>query len=452
MSSLEVYLVTFNCARRLIEPAAFGSHFFDALPKDAALPDIIVISLQEIAPIAYAFLGGAYVLPYFNRVISSVNVAAEGHGGGANTYTNLLTAHVGLTAILVFAKQEVVQRIRWIQTAGTGVGLWHMGNKGAVGVRMGYSLPDSDGEELGITFVAAHLAPMEDAVDRRNADWENIVRNLVFSPHRGLRKLHNGRRTPGSGAEDEDAEPLLSTDSDEDHKIPTSLYNPGSHAFLAGDLNYRTNSNGPKPESHLEYPQPAKTDSPNHFSNYLRHDQLGRERDAGRTVHGFHEASINFPPTYKYSLKRSSGNPPAISPDTDSDDAGDAEHWNWSKHRYPSWTDRILFLPPPASSPQLELHTYTALPLQPTSDHRPVALSVSVPLQALDKDDQDLRSRPPFPINPRWQAQRAAARRKEIVVGVLAYLALTREGNAVLAGVVGGLVAGWFIFRAMLEW
>ncbi|EON65712.1 hypothetical protein W97_04951 [Coniosporium apollinis CBS 100218] len=451
MSSLEVYLVTFNCARRLIEPAAFGRYLLDAHPKDAALPGIIVLSLQEIAPIAYAFLGGAYVLPYFNRVVSSVNVAAERHGGGPDTYENLLTAHVGLTGIVVFARQEVAQRLRWIQTAGTGVGLWQMGNKGAVGVRMGYSLEERDGEELGITLVAAHLAPMENATERRNADWENIVRNLVFSPHRGVRKLHNGRRTLGDEAEDEDAEPLLSRDSDEDDKTPTGLYNPGSHAFLAGDLNYRSHSDGPEPESYVDYPQPAKIGSPKHFSNLLKHDQLGHERDAGRTVHGFHEAPINFPPTYKYSMKRSAGKPSAISPDTDSD-AGEAEHWDWSKHRYPSWTDRILFLPPLASSSQLELHTYTALPLQPTSDHRPVALSVSVPLEALDKDDQDIRSRPPFPINPRWQAQRAAARRKEIIVGVLAYLSLTREGNAVLAGVAGGLLAGWFVFKAILEW
>lgn len=54
----ELYLLSFNCARTLVDPQSLAPSFFDALPKGAPLPDLVAISLQEIAPIAYSFLGG----------------------------------------------------------------------------------------------------------------------------------------------------------------------------------------------------------------------------------------------------------------------------------------------------------------------------------------------------------------------------------------------------------
>jgi hypothetical protein len=46
---LEIYFLTFNCGRALIDSSLFASHFFNALPKSQAqLPDVISISLQEV--------------------------------------------------------------------------------------------------------------------------------------------------------------------------------------------------------------------------------------------------------------------------------------------------------------------------------------------------------------------------------------------------------------------
>ena len=67
----ELYLVTFNCARALADPQSLAPTFFDALPKEAPVPDLIAISLQEVAPIAYSFLGGSYLKPYFDRITST---------------------------------------------------------------------------------------------------------------------------------------------------------------------------------------------------------------------------------------------------------------------------------------------------------------------------------------------------------------------------------------------
>ena len=40
MGTLSLYLLTFNCARTAIQPNAFASHLFDALPYPQSPPDI----------------------------------------------------------------------------------------------------------------------------------------------------------------------------------------------------------------------------------------------------------------------------------------------------------------------------------------------------------------------------------------------------------------------------
>ncbi|KAI9812783.1 MAG: hypothetical protein M1827_004540 [Pycnora praestabilis] len=452
MAYLDVYTVTFNCARNFIQPEVFASHLFDALPTprdySVNLPDFIVLSIQEVAPIAHSFLGGSYLIPYFNKFRHALQLAPSAVGNGDAKYINVITRNVGMTAAMVFAKQENVGAIRWLESAGVGVGVHEMGNKGAVGIRMGYSTENGGNDEeslLEITFVAAHLAPMEDALDRRNEDWKNIVRGLVFPPT-GTKALSAANRHL-----DSEEEPLLGNSPNNSTDRTEGIYTPTSHVVVAGDLNYRTRRVKAGPTDHHAYPQPIKDPSdPKHFSHLLKDDQLTRELEAGKTCHGFREASINFPPTYKYSDKQSAF--------TSDQEVG---KWDWSKHRWPSWCDRILFLELPpwlkdsAPSARLETHGYTALPHIVTSDHRPVALSLSFPLMAIPQpgdasSSDDPRIQPPFSINPQWKEKRAAARRKEIFVGLLAYLGLTREGNGILLALFAGSIGGWLVIRSLI--
>ncbi|GME22796.1 Inositol polyphosphate-related phosphatase [Neofusicoccum parvum] len=434
-----LYLVSFNLARALVDPHLLGQTLLEGLPNRAQLPDVIVCSLQEVSPIAYAFLGGSYLTPYFDRVSRSVRVAAKKHADDEDAYRTVIQRSVGMTAIVVFAKPEFADRIRWIQTAGVGVGLWEMGNKGAVGVRLGLATHADSDEEVEMTFVAAHLAPMEDAVKRRNEDWENIVRNLIFEPAAD----HAASKTAGARAIEsatseraDEQEPLISPSyASGAASALHGLYSPTSHVFFAGDLNFRSRDTAPAPDDHHTFPQPASPeDSTKHFSRLLATDQLERERRAGRILHGFDELPITFPPTYKYSTHH---RPDLTSHPTPSPD----QTWAWAKHRWPSWCDRILFLPP-AEPQSLKPLKYTSLPLLPSSDHQPVALALSLSADAPlapPTDPEDVRRRTaPFKPNPRWKQQRAAARQREIVVGMLAYLALTWEGNAVLVAMVLG--------------
>ena len=443
---VEVRVLTFNCARELVKPEVFGRHIFGALPRSLP-PEILIISLQEIAPIAYSFLGGSFLVPYFDSVRHSVNIAAASFDNAS--YNNIITWNVGMTAISAFVRQDKIQDIKWIESAGVGVGVYGMGNKGAVALRLGYAVGD---EELELSIVAGHLAPMENALSRRNEDWANICRGLVFTPvsEKAVRSPTAQRRFSTDVGDDN--APLLQKTSINSTAPSSGLYNTKSHIILAGDLNYRTSRIKPSPTDYHLFPQPCKDQTnPRHYLNLLKEDQLLREMKAQRTCHGLHEAPIDFPPTYKYSDKQR-----AVA------EKDDGLMWDWAKHRWPSWCDRILYTDLPFwmkatdSSMSIKAHGYTAFPLMSTSDHRPVALSLSIPAKAITtphsgQSGADVRLSPPFSLDDDWRSKRAAARRRELVVGTFAYLGLTWEGRSILLATVIGVLSGWWIISSLLE-
>ncbi|KAL8792465.1 MAG: hypothetical protein Q9195_004921 [Heterodermia aff. obscurata] len=445
MEHVEVRVLTFNCARELVKPEVFARHIFDASPPSLP-PEILIISLQEIAPITYSFLGGSFLLPYFDRVRHSVNIAAGSFENAS--YNNIITSNVGMTAISAFVLQDKTRNMKWIESAGVGVGVYGMGNKGAVALRLGYAVGD---EELELSIIAGHLAAMENALSRRNEDWANICRGLVFTPVReGVVRSSTAQRRSSMDVGDDNA-PLLQKTTSNSTERPSGLFNPKSHIILAGDLNYRTSRLKPSPTDYHLFPQPCKDQTnPRHYSNLLKEDQLSREMEAQRTCHGLQEAPIDFPPTYKYSDKQR-----AVA------EKDDELRWDWAKHRWPSWCDRILYTDLPfwmkAADPSVSIkaHDYTALPLMSTSDHRPVALSLSIPAKAIptpdsDQSGDDARLSPPFELDEDWRSKRADARRRELVVGSFAYLGLTWEGRSILLATVIGVLTGWWIMSSLL--
>jgi hypothetical protein len=414
----------------------FASSLYTTLKPTSLPPDLIVLALQEISPIGFSFLGGSFLTPYFSAISEAVLFATTWAFSDDVIYEHVLTRNAGMTGIMVFARKEIKGKIRGMEEAGTGVGFWEMGNKGAVGVRMGL-------DETAVTFVAAHLAPAEDACERRNEDWKKICENLVFE---GVDAKSSGK-TQRTG----ESQPLLAENRTSEGGQQSGLFGKPSYIFVAGDLNYRTSDTPPDPKDHENWPQPMASESdPAHFTQLLSKDQLTRELNNGRTLHHLAEANITFPPTYKYSSRaqqlakdnarqyQSSSKGPG--PTVNLEDRQE-QVWLWAKHRVPSWCDRILYL---ADEPA-KVHSYTALPVQPTSDHRPVALSFSVPMTmpSVVKDA-------PFDIVDGWKERRANARRLEILVGIGAYLSLTKQGQALLAGSVLGIVGAWFLLHSLL--
>lgn len=443
MPDLTCHIVTFNCGRNLVNVDYFASSLYSSFQPNALPPDLIVLALQELAPLGFSFLGGSLLEPYFRHLRDAVSRATAWRFAAEADWEDVTSSHLGMTGIMVFARREVKQQIHSIEEAGTGVGVKDMGNKGAVGVRIGLGE-----EETTVTFIAAHLAPSEDAWPRRNADWKAICETLVFEPAVPYDSASaSASRTPSLETE---AQPLLRR-SLEGSARPHGIFSPPSYVFFAGDLNYRTADKPPAPGAFASWPQPDSD-----LEAFFATDQLNRERDAQRTVHHLSEAPVKFPPTYKYSSKAqhlvvdyarladTSNNASTLSSPPTIPDAKLArlatshpeEAYLWAKHRVPSWCDRILY----SSSASVQVHAYTALPVQPTSDHRPVVLSCSVPRRPLSKTESV--ATPPFAISPTWRARRDVARRYEVVVGVGAYLGFTSQGQTVLVGAVLAVLVG----------
>lgn len=447
MEPIKLYVVTFNCGRELIRPDVFASHLSPVLSSSNP-PDLLVLCLQEIAPIAYAFLGGSYLLPYFKQIRHAVSFASAKGETESTGYINFHTDNVGMTAIMAFAGTESAEdHIRWVETAGVGLGLYEMGNKGAVGLRVGWAV----GEDLTeITVVSAHLAPMEDALERRNEDWKNTVKRLAFTTGKCQSSSlhHHLKSSEDDENEDTARDPLLEV-TEEVKKEETSMFTPTSHLIFAGDLNYRTSLQKPSPVDYKDFPQPTEPpDSPRHFSALLEKDQLSLQMKSQKTCHGLQEARIDFPPTYKYSIRaRLAAGSRQVS----------KTEWLWAKHRWPSWCDRILFLGMPSwmkskyPGSRIATRNYTALPLMETSDHRPVAMEMDIPSVSLyvpESDHQrldDVRCNPPFSLDPAWKSRKIAGRRREIAVGVGAFLCLTWEGRGILIAVFLGILGTWWI-------
>ncbi|KAL6853278.1 DNase I-like protein [Trichoderma novae-zelandiae] len=494
-STLDLLVLTFNCAAKLVDVPVFARHLRTALERDAAdLPEVVVLSLQEVAPLSYAFIGDYFMKQYLDRFDEALNLAASLHSQtgqdhdvsaassasslplasaalsnrGKNRFTLVRALNVGYTAIMLFARHP--ERLSNIQEAEVGFGVAEMGNKGAVGLR---ALYEAGGESTELTFVATHLAAMEWNLPRRNANWGTIMRGLTFEdPEEVLSKLRRdaASRSESSSSEEGDAPEQARLLRDEHHEQDLrlqqqfhnlSVFKPSSHLFVAGDLNYRISTTSPTPYSAVPNLDPG---SENYYTNFLHLDQLTRERLAGRTLHGLSEYPVAFPPTYKYVVD--SKTPPTAAGGDDDDD--DEVHWEFAPHRYPGWTDRILFLELPSwIDAEMRVRAYDALPVMRTSDHRPVFLRVDVPLvspadlapPAAVRESAagsaspggsgvDPRVRLPVEIDPEAWDRRAAGRRREIVAGWTMFLGSTRQGALILATLLAATAGGYWQFRS----
>ncbi|KEY68748.1 hypothetical protein S7711_00619 [Stachybotrys chartarum IBT 7711] len=469
-SALDLLVLTFNCAKNFINAAIFANHLQAAFGQNATgLPDIVVLSLQEVAPMSYSFIGGYFLNPYIAKFEEAINLAAIQYGeerqdvvsvspsgqGPKKAYTLVKAGNVGYTAILLFARDPT--RVRDVQEAEVGFGAAEMGNKGAVGLRATYQV--EDGTSTEITFVATHLAAMEWNLHRRNANWAAIMNRMAFANPEDIVASFKKRLPPGSSEGEDDGEraELLPHDHDVHHEELSrrlhdiSVFKPGSHLFVAGDLNYRISSSSPPPSAAFPSLDP---DSEHYYPKFLHLDQLTRERKAGRTLHGLSEGSIAFPPTYKYDVL-----PQMVQDEQE-------VPWKFAPHRYPSWTDRVLYLDLPTwvkekpDSPKMHIHAYNAMPVMRSSDHRPVFLRIDVPLvapQALApppelaelSSSMDPRIRLPIELDPEAWERRAAARRKEKMAGWSMFLWSTKQGALILAVMVALGAGVYWTYRSL---
>ncbi|PHH60213.1 hypothetical protein CDD81_1955 [Ophiocordyceps australis] len=518
-SSLDLVVITFNCAKHLIDVGVFATHVQSVFEHKATsgLADVVVISLQEVGPLSQAFIGDYFLRAYLARFDEAINLAAVQHcseqdakgsgaskGAGAGTgggehggqettsdtqakagrerkpYSLVKAHNVGFTAILLFARDP--KRLRNMEQAEVGFGTADMGSKGAVGLRMLYVVEATDTtrqQSTELTFVATHLAAMEWNLGLRNANWEAIMRGMTFKDpmvfaQPGLSSSSSSSSSSSPclprSASAEEQHRLLQDERDErvqQQLRDVSIFKPSSYLFVAGDLNYRISTTSPGPKAVFPSLDP---ESENYWPAFLPLDQLTREREAGRTLHGLTEHEVRFPPTYKYVVKQQQSATHRLlqwrqgAGSEHVEESVDEQQLpcSFAPHRYPSWTDRILYLDLPSwvkarpDAPRITVHAYDALAVMRSSDHRPVYMRVNVPLvspkdmvppptgRVAETDSLDPRVQSPVDIDAEAWQRRRAARNKELVLGWTMFLWSTPEGTWTLAALlVAGLGAYW---------
>ncbi|XP_059169069.1 phosphatidylinositol 3,4,5-trisphosphate 5-phosphatase 1-like [Physella acuta] len=218
---------------------------------------------------------------------------------------------------LVFINPKHRNKISHIQKTSVRTGIANaLGNKGAVAISFLLS-------GTSFCFINAHLASGEERLERRNANFRDILKNLNMGP----KNLENYDIT---------------------HKF--------HHVFFFGDLNYRVTE---PVELVLQ-----KLDK-REITPVLEQDQLRRCQFEKKAFFGFNESEILFMPTYR--LERQTP----------------GYKYDWKKIKttterinVPSWCDRILWHSFPGTF--IENIAYGSVDNLLNSDHRPVFGSFTV--------------------------------------------------------------------------
>ncbi|KAI7748039.1 hypothetical protein M8C21_028543 [Ambrosia artemisiifolia] len=229
-----------------------------------------------------------------------------------------------------------------------------IGNKGGVGLRLRVY-------DRIMCFVNCHLAAHLEAVNRRNADFNHIYRNITFG-----RSINNA--SVGVSSTAQMLRPATPVAINLDEGKPDLA--EADMVIFCGDFNYRLFG--------ITYDEARDFVSQRSFDWLRQKDQLRAEMKAGRVFQGMREALIRFPPTYKFERGK---------PGLGGYDSGE-------KKRIPAWCDRILYRDN-RSSPSSEcglacpvvasVWQYDACMDVTESDHKPVRCKFKVQIAHVDR-------------------------------------------------------------------
>lgn len=349
---MRILFITYNCGKRPIDES-IEQLFQDV---DSEVHDLVVVGLQEVAPI----INGCFadLDPYLSPIEHGLRSKLP-----FSSHTQAARYSHGSVALLIYSRRTITPSN--VMFASTGCGYLNSSLKGAVGVHM-----TLDGSQK-YTFVSAHLAANEGMVSQRNQDFMTIATSLDFGNGHGL-------------------------------------YQPDSHLFVLGDLNYRCVSDPLTGIRANEASDEFEGASEALLTDYHSVDELSLERSKGNTFYGFDEAPISFAPTYKFLVGSSS----------------------YDRRRIPSWCDRVLYLTYEGSE---ETHVYKSVVECCSSDHKPVLLDITVPVAA-PVSNEDASS---LNLDPSRLSVKRIGSIADRAIGWSLWFGTTRRGNfALCVGVI----------------
>ncbi|KZV67706.1 DNase I-like protein [Peniophora sp. CONT] len=295
-------------------------------------PDLLVLGFEELDLSAGALVVGSST----SREDSWTKAALAGLGDRGEAYDKLASKQLVGMLLLVFVKKELRERFSVVANS-LGAGLMGiMGNKGAVSVRLTYR-PTPSSTPIALTFVDAHLAAFDEALDRRNADFHDISRRLILGP------CMEYVQTPQVGIFHSDA------------------------LIWMVNLNYRIDLPSPDIRTILRT-HPVHEAS----ATLQKFDQLRCSIRDNKAFDGFEEHPISFLPTYRFSEGLA------------------MDSLGYDLKRKPAWTDRVLHMSSDTTS--LEQLTYTSHPHITFSDHRPVSANFVAQIPHLDAYTLDAKA------------------------------------------------------------
>ncbi|KAI8334874.1 Endonuclease/exonuclease/phosphatase [Blakeslea trispora] len=312
-------------------------------------PDFYIIGLQEMETNTEAYI--RYDPTKENAWVKAILDSLADHG---KDYYKVESKQLVTMLLIVIAKRTHQPFLSEISSTYAGVGLMNMmGNKGGVAIRFRF-------HDSYLCFVTSHLAAFTDKTEKRNQDFTELTRRLVFPQvHDPL--THYVYHTWNDGGDE--GVSFLETNSIRDWLTEASIFH-NDVLVWCGDLNYRVNLNEAVIKNWLRQDR---------LDVLLEYDQLSIERNAGRTFPMFEEGSISFPPTYKY-------------------DAGTHQYDTSEKRRAPSWTDRILWKKErqDMSKQMIQLIDYDHCMNMTMSDHKPVRALFQLKIRKIDSRQQSL--------------------------------------------------------------
>lgn len=392
----------------LVDWLAPTLHVSNFLSRARRAPDLVAVGFQELLPLHFGFAGlSKSVIDNRNAHILS---QIEAHAPNEERYT-LIAKEVNVgVALLVYGRDDgIARKVTDIQTQWTGCGPAWMGNKGAVGVR--FRVPGDSGE-VGetFTFVCAHLTAHARKLRQRVADYDHIVRTLLFPP------------VPGS-------------------QVESTIY-ATSHLFFLGDLNFRLDI----PSSHafsaiMRSPRFGESLSSEETREEVRHfDQLTIEKRKGTILIALREGEFwKFKCSYKYLL-------------------GEVDRYDYK--REPAWTDRVLFATHTDSAEEpdksnIDILLYTSIPSYTTSDHKPIVclLRLPAPISTPPSIPPMIRLPPTFRPTPDPLApyKRLVGRTLDRVLGINWWLINVLGAGSTAVGIfnilLGAVLLAWWRLR-----
>lgn len=298
-----------------------------------ACPDIFVLGLQEIDRRPEAYM---YNVSLREKVWIEVV-----SGGLATKYPEekfekvTSKALVGLF-IVAFVREKHGKFVKKVSSASASCGIMGIvGNKGAVGIR--FKIYNDY-----VCFVNCHLAAHPNQILRRNQDFADLHKRLVFPvPRRSRKNRHE-----------------MFTDPYWHAKGFLGIDNCDILVWM-GDFNYRVEMENQLARIFVQHGQ---------IDSVLEKDQMQLQRDIGQQeLSKYSEAEIKFPPSYSFDLG------------TDNYDSSE-------KQRVPSWCDRIIW----RSGDLVTCDYYDCLFDFRSSDHKPVRLCSNLRVNEIIPDQYDV--------------------------------------------------------------